>query len=66
MMFTEKRWAEVAALAHLLIEDTGLRRTVLDAQRTRRKDFLPEAIVPSFLDVVRRLTGDAARVRTAC
>jgi len=56
---------ELAALAHLLVEDPVLRRTVVAAQRTRRKEFLPEAILPSFLEVVRRLTGEVAEVRAA-
>jgi glycosyltransferase involved in cell wall biosynthesis len=58
LMFTEKRWPEVAALAHLLVEDRALRRKVIGAQRQRRKGFLPEAVLPSLLDLIRRL--DAA------
>lgn len=35
---------EVAALAKLLVRDKGLRRTILNAQRQRRDDFLPSKV----------------------
>src|SRR5207237_5957434 len=35
VMFTEKRWPELAALAHLLVEDGVLRGKVVAAQRAR-------------------------------
>ena len=54
-----------AALAHLLVEDSELRRTVSAGQRRRRLDFLPEAVLPSFLELLRKLTGEAAEVRAA-
>src|SRR5207237_8067580 len=46
LIFTDKRCPEVAALAHLLIEDGVLRRKIVTAQRERRKEFLPETIPP--------------------
>jgi glycosyltransferase involved in cell wall biosynthesis len=58
LMFTEKRPAEVAALAHLLIEDGPLRRTIVEAQRRRRRDFLPDATLSSLLDLLRALGVD--------
>ncbi len=61
MMFTEKRLPEIAALAHLLVTDHGLRRKVLAAQRARRTAFLPEAVLPTLLDLIGRL--DAATER---
>jgi glycosyltransferase involved in cell wall biosynthesis len=64
VMFTEKRPVEVAALAHLLIEDGPLRRTVLDAQRRRRRDFLPDATLSSLLELLRALgAADVAESR---
>jgi hypothetical protein len=57
-MFTEKnRWTELAALAHLLVEDRALRQTVIAAQRTRRPAFLPKAILPVLLELVSKLGG---------
>jgi hypothetical protein len=58
LMFTEKKFPEVAALAHLLIEDRNLRDKVVAAQRARRAAFLPEALLPAFLDLMRAITGD--------
>jgi glycosyltransferase involved in cell wall biosynthesis len=65
IMFTEKRLPELAALAHMLVEDRALRRTVIAAQRVRRSAFLPEAILPALLELVARLGGEgrAAPVR---
>ena len=58
IMFTEKRWAELAALAHMLVEDRALRRKVVAAQRARRTAFLPEAILPALLDLLARLGAE--------
>jgi glycosyltransferase involved in cell wall biosynthesis len=58
IMFTEKRYPELAALAHMLIEDEALRRTVLDAQRERRTAFLPEAILPTLLGLLAKIGVD--------
>jgi glycosyltransferase involved in cell wall biosynthesis len=59
MLFTEKgRWPELAALAQLLVEDRELRRKVLEAQRKRRAAFLPEAILPSLLELLGKLSPD--------
>jgi len=65
IMFTEKRWPELAALAHMLVEDRALRRTVIAAQRARRSAFLPEAILPALLELLGRLgaEGRAAPLR---
>jgi glycosyltransferase involved in cell wall biosynthesis len=58
LMFAEKRPAEVAALAHLLIEEGPLRRTIVEAQRRRRRDFLPDATLSSLLELLRALGAD--------
>jgi len=58
LMFTEKRWPEVAALAHMLVEDRSLRRTVIAAQRARRSAFLPEAILTALLELLGRLGAE--------
>jgi glycosyltransferase involved in cell wall biosynthesis len=50
LMFTEKRWTELAALAHLLVQDQELRRKLIASQRARRDAFLPETLLPAFLD----------------
>jgi glycosyltransferase involved in cell wall biosynthesis len=64
MMFTEKKPAEVAALAHLLVENRDLRGKIVAAQRARREDFLPSAVLPKFLRLIDALDGDVA-VRAA-
>ena len=65
LLFTEKRWPELAALAHLLVEDRALRAKVIAAQRTRRLDFLPEASLPAFFEMIRAITGEASSTRAA-
>jgi glycosyltransferase involved in cell wall biosynthesis len=63
LMFTQKKSIELGALAHLLVEDPQLRGRVLDAQRARRQDFLPEAVLPSFLELLRAMGGEISAVR---
>jgi glycosyltransferase involved in cell wall biosynthesis len=63
VMFTEKKWPEVAALAHLLVEDGELRRRVIEGQRRRRVDFLPEQVLPRFLELVEALIGEQKLAR---
>jgi glycosyltransferase involved in cell wall biosynthesis len=65
LMFTEKKWLALAALAHLMVEDVDLRSKVILAQRTRRLDFLPESVLPALLDVIRAITGQASSIRAA-
>jgi glycosyltransferase involved in cell wall biosynthesis len=65
LMFTEKRWVELAALARLLVEDGELRRKVVASQRSRRSAFLPEAILPTFLNLVQAMDEDATTTRAA-
>lgn len=60
ILFTEKRWPELAALAHMLVEDRALRKKVIAAQRARRSAFLPEAILPSLLELLGRLGASRA------
>ena len=65
IMFSEKRFPELAALAHLLVTDPALRRTVLAAQRARRPAFLPEAILPVLMGLVARLGADVLKAQPA-
>lgn len=62
ILFTEKRFPELGALAHMLVEDRALRATVIAAQRRRRSAFLPEAILPALRELLARL-GDEAKSR---
>ena len=65
IMFTEKRFPELAALAHLMVEDKALRRKVIAAQRARRQDFLPEAILPILLELLSRMGLGSSEKRPA-
>jgi glycosyltransferase involved in cell wall biosynthesis len=65
VIFTEKRLPELAALARLMVEDAALHRTILAAQRARRRAFLPEAVLPSLLDYVKDLVGGPFPARAA-
>jgi len=65
LMFTEKRWPEIAALASLIVEDGALRRNILSAQRERRRVFLPERVLPSFLEFISDLDGTGPHRRSA-
>jgi glycosyltransferase involved in cell wall biosynthesis len=61
LMFTDKNnWSELAAFAHLVVTDTALRGTLLQAQRRRRLAFLPEKISPLLMDMVEKLWRSAA------
>jgi glycosyltransferase involved in cell wall biosynthesis len=56
MMFTSKKdMTSVAALAKLLVRDQGLRKSVLSAQRKRRKFFLPERLLPQLDRLIKRM-----------
>jgi glycosyltransferase involved in cell wall biosynthesis len=58
LMFTEKKPVELAALARLLIEDKALRRTIVLGQEVRRAQFLPERVLPAFLNLLERMIND--------
>lgn len=62
ILFTEKRLPELAALAHIMVQDEELRRKVIAAQRARRPAFLPEAVLPILQDLLVRM-GAAQRER---
>ena len=47
--------AKVAALAKLCVHDEDLRRKILIAQRKRRNDFLPDAVLPSLEDIAQKM-----------
>jgi len=56
LMFTSKNnWPELAAFAHLLVEDRSTREKLLAAQRKRRVDFLPAKIAPLLFAMVEKL-----------
>jgi glycosyltransferase involved in cell wall biosynthesis len=63
LMFTEKKRPEVAALAHILVEDGELRGKIIEAQARRRVDFLPEKSLPRFVDVIGALARELNPVR---
>jgi glycosyltransferase involved in cell wall biosynthesis len=65
LLFTEKRLPEVAALARLIVEDDALRRKIIAPQRSRRRAFLPEAVLPSLLAFVGDLAGEITAPRGA-
>ncbi|MFH2067797.1 MAG: glycosyltransferase family 4 protein [Pseudomonadota bacterium] len=50
----------VAALAKLMVRDEKLRNAVLDAQRKRRSDFLPEAVWPNLERLIQKMEEQAA------
>ncbi len=53
LMFADKDdLATVAALAQRLMTDEALKATVLEKQRQRRRDFLPEAVLPWLLEII--------------
>jgi glycosyltransferase involved in cell wall biosynthesis len=53
LMFADKDdLAMVAALAQRLMTDEALKATVLEKQRQRRRDFLPEAVLPRLLEII--------------
>ena len=45
----------VAALAKLMVHDKPLRKMVIEAQRKRRSDFLPERIWPLLSELISRI-----------
>jgi glycosyltransferase involved in cell wall biosynthesis len=49
--------AELAAFAHLLIEDNETRQKLIGAQRKRRVDFLPAKISPLLFRMVEKLSS---------
>ena len=56
LMFTDKDDIdEIAALVSIVVTDERLRRAVIDAQRMRRLDFLPERTVPLLATLAQRL-----------
>ncbi|MFN2507158.1 MAG: glycosyltransferase family 4 protein [Chthoniobacterales bacterium] len=56
LLFTDKnQLVELAALAHILIQDVELRDRMLRAQRQQRRAFLPREIAPQITDLARKL-----------
>ena len=59
LMFTAKNdLAAVAALARILVADSGLREKVIRTQRERRLVFVPAKIAFSLNDIVSRLSSE--------
>jgi len=53
ILFSSKdSWENVAALASQLVHNESLRAKVLAAQEERRRDFLPEVVLPRFLELL--------------
>ncbi|MBF0273997.1 MAG: glycosyltransferase family 4 protein [Nitrospinae bacterium] len=46
---------ELAALAHLIINDKELHNKIIDAQKRRRNDFLPEVVLKKLDDIIQKL-----------
>jgi glycosyltransferase involved in cell wall biosynthesis len=62
LMFNEKTdLAALAALARILVVDLGIRDPMIQAQRKRRLDFLPDKIAPLLNDIARQLCPTASR-----
>jgi glycosyltransferase involved in cell wall biosynthesis len=58
MMFSDKSdLGAVAALARLLITDLELHEKVIQAQRSRRIEFLPEKVRPVLRQLIEKLVG---------
>lgn len=56
LMFTDKKdMPALAALAHLLVTDSALKEKLVQAQRRRRLEFLPEKVLPVLMDMVAKL-----------
>jgi hypothetical protein len=60
LLFTEKRWPQLAALAARLLRDGALRARVLAAQRRRREAFRFVALEPGYEAALARVFGAAA------
>ena len=52
VLFNEKKHAEIAELAHLLVTDDQLRARVIEQQRTRALAFKPEALAAKLEHVL--------------
>jgi glycosyltransferase involved in cell wall biosynthesis len=60
LLYTEKRWSELAVLAARLLRDGALRSRVLAAQRRRREAFRFAALAPAYEAVLGRVFGAGA------
>jgi glycosyltransferase involved in cell wall biosynthesis len=58
MMFSDKSDLRViAALARLMVTDLELREKLIQAQRIRRLEFLPEKVRPVVLEITEKLVS---------
>ena len=55
MFSTKDDLPTLAAFAHILVTDPGLREKLIAAQRTRRLEFLPDKVLPKVMEIVDRL-----------
>jgi glycosyltransferase involved in cell wall biosynthesis len=54
--FTQKKdFNFIAALARTIVTDGALRSKIIEAQRLRREDFLPEAVVPRLDALIEKM-----------
>ena len=64
LLFTHKQdLLQLAGVAHRLVRDMKLRRTVLAAQRTRRQAFLPEAVHPKLTRLIAQMEATREAVQ---
>jgi glycosyltransferase involved in cell wall biosynthesis len=56
VLFGEKRYAEIAEMMDLLMEEEGLRARVVAGQRRRLQDFLPERVLKQLWQVICEFT----------
>ena len=52
VLFTEKRYPEIAEMMDVLVEDQELRARIIERQRKRVEDFAPEQIMRQFAEVI--------------
>jgi hypothetical protein len=57
VLFGEKRYAEIAEMMDLLMEEEGLRARVVAGQRRRLQDFLPDRLLPQLRGIVEDFAG---------
>jgi glycosyltransferase involved in cell wall biosynthesis len=66
LMFTKKDdLPQVAALAHFLVTDSTLRQKIIQAQRRRRTEFLPDKVLPILTNLVDKLCPSPTNARSA-
>jgi glycosyltransferase involved in cell wall biosynthesis len=59
MFNTKDDLVSVAALAKLVVKDSGLNAKIIRAQQQRRRDFLPQNVIPNLEDIIRKMESAA-------